>query len=89
VLDLRRLPLGDVRGSRGSEAFKGDPVTAEQLLGQPCIVQRPDSPGFGRHARIDRVDPRLPFPVHASWGPGEAGGAWFLLVELEPSQVML
>jgi hypothetical protein len=64
-------------------------MTREQLLGAGCIVQRPESEGFGRHARIDRVELSLPFPIHASWGPGPDGGAWFLLNELEPSQVML
>jgi hypothetical protein len=58
----------------------------QDLVGVACIVKRPDSDGYEKHARVDRVDPAAPFPVHAS---GSWGGAWFLPIELEPSRLAL
>lgn len=62
-------------------------MKAADLVGQGCIIQRPDSEGFGKHGRIVAYDPRLPFPVIVSWGVAQQSA--FLLVELEPSKVML
>jgi hypothetical protein len=64
-------------------------VKVKDLVGRACIVHRVDSPGNGKMARIDRVEPDAPFPLHATWGQGEEGGAWFMAGELEPSRLAL
>ena len=54
------------------------------MLGAVCIFHRPDSAGFEKHARIDRIEPQLPFPIHIA---GAWGGAWCLPIEIEPSRL--
>lgn len=56
------------------------------ILGRTCYVRRVDSEGNGKAATVDRVEPQLPFPIHASW---KGGGAWFLPIELEPSSLAI
>jgi hypothetical protein len=59
----------------------------QELVGRSCIIQRPGSPGYRKHGRIAAYEPQLPFPWIVEWGLAQRGA--FLLIELEPSAVVL